>query len=212
MTTSGSSEDKLVLDEALFPRVWDFVQRTLLDPGGVYLYLNPPPTAAPTPTPSRRGSGRGTPVRRDDETLLRPKSEEDEEDELDRKARLRVGAFGATEWVLSGCPTSSPARMYTYSIISLFLRISRCQVRRVGKSKGEGEGERRNSYNRKLPCATYKPCAVVFAIPRYDATVRRYRQLWFRTARRAKICMVLAPNFVAEMQGYELCSHGAACD
>ncbi|EIW55564.1 ubiquitin-protein ligase RKR1 [Trametes versicolor FP-101664 SS1] len=102
VTTSGPSEDKLVLDEALFPRVWDFVQRTLLDPGGVYLYLNPPATAAPTPTPSRRGSGRGTPVRRDDEALLRPKSEEDEEDELDRKARLRVGAFGATKWVLSG--------------------------------------------------------------------------------------------------------------
>lgn len=212
MTTSGPSEDKLVLDEALFPRVWDFVQRTLLDPGGVYLYLNPPATAAPTPTPSRRGSGRGTPVRRDDEALLRPKSEEDEEDELDRKARLRVGAFGATEWVLSGCPTSSPARMYTYSIISLFLRISRCQVWRIGKSEGEGEGERRDPFNRRLPGPTCEPCAVVFAIPRYHAAVRRYRQLWFRTTRCEKIGVVLAPNFVAEMQGYELCLHGVACD
>ncbi|KAI0371298.1 hypothetical protein BV20DRAFT_1035310 [Pilatotrama ljubarskyi] len=101
VSTTQTSGDKLLLDEALFPRVWEFVQRTLLDPGGVYLYLNPPQPAMPTPAPSRKGSGRGTPVRKDDETSARPKADEDEENEQDRKARLRVGAFGATEWVLN---------------------------------------------------------------------------------------------------------------
>ncbi|KAI0360435.1 hypothetical protein OH77DRAFT_1418351 [Trametes cingulata] len=101
VSTAETSETKLLLDEALFPRVWEFVQRTLLDPTGVYLYLNPPQPAIPTPAPSRKGSGRGTPVRRDDETGTRPKADEDEENEQDRKARLRVGAFGATEWVLN---------------------------------------------------------------------------------------------------------------
>ncbi|KAI0336704.1 hypothetical protein GY45DRAFT_1377084 [Cubamyces sp. BRFM 1775] len=95
-----TSESKLVLDETLFPRLWDFVQRTLLDPGGVHLYLNPPQPAIPTPAPSRKGSGRGTPVRKYEETSSRPKADEDEENEQDRNARLRVGAFGAAEWVL----------------------------------------------------------------------------------------------------------------
>ncbi|KAI0646534.1 hypothetical protein C8Q79DRAFT_910042 [Trametes meyenii] len=103
ITTAETSGDGLRLDETLFPRLWDFVQRTLLDPSGVYLYLNPPQPVVPTPASSRRGSGRGTPVRKDNEIISRPKADEDEENELDRKARLRVGAFGATEWILSGC-------------------------------------------------------------------------------------------------------------
>ncbi|KAH9941137.1 uncharacterized protein BXZ73DRAFT_75106 [Epithele typhae] len=101
VSTSESTEGKLLLDAALFPRLWDFVYRTLLDPLGVYLYINPPQTAIPTLTPSRKGSGRGTPVRKDDEPVGRAKAEEDEEKEQDRKARLRVSAFGATEWVLN---------------------------------------------------------------------------------------------------------------
>ncbi|KAI0777188.1 hypothetical protein BD413DRAFT_171550 [Trametes elegans] len=101
VTITGQSDAKIVLDETLFPRLWEFVQRTLLDPGGVYLYLNPPQPALPTPAASRKGSGRGTPVRKDDETSLRTKADEDEENEQDRKARLRIGAFGATEWVLN---------------------------------------------------------------------------------------------------------------
>ncbi|KAI0634826.1 hypothetical protein C8Q77DRAFT_1277694 [Trametes polyzona] len=111
VATTGTSEEKLVLDKALFPRVWEFVQRTLLDPAGVYLYLNPPQPAIPTPAQSRKGSGRGTPVRRDDEPTARPKADEDEEEEQDRKARMRVGAFGATEWVLNAkFSTSEKAR------------------------------------------------------------------------------------------------------
>ncbi|KAI8986673.1 hypothetical protein BD414DRAFT_460911 [Trametes punicea] len=101
VTTAEASESKLLLDASLFSRLWEFVQRTLLNPGGVYLYLNPPQPTVPTPAPSRRTSGRGTPVRKEDETSARPRTEEEEENEQDRKARLRIGAFGATEWVLN---------------------------------------------------------------------------------------------------------------
>ncbi|RPD56966.1 hypothetical protein L226DRAFT_615267 [Lentinus tigrinus ALCF2SS1-7] len=101
VSTTTASDDKLLLDSTLLLSLWDFVQRTLLDPTGVYLYINPPQPAIPTPAQSRRGSGRGTPVRKDEEVHSRPKAEEDEEKEQDRKARLRVGAFGATEWVLN---------------------------------------------------------------------------------------------------------------
>lgn len=120
VSTTAASDDKLFLGPTLLPGLWDFVQRTLLDPIGVYLYINPPQPAIPTPAQSRKGSGRGTPVRKDDDAHTRPKAEEDEEKEQDRKARLRVGAFGATEWVLSGCPASFVAYMYMCSMASPF--------------------------------------------------------------------------------------------
>ncbi|PIL27721.1 hypothetical protein GSI_10874 [Ganoderma sinense ZZ0214-1] len=102
VSTSESSPDKLLLDASLLPRLWEFAQRTLLDPAGVYLYINPPQPVIPVSTPGKKGSGRGTPVRRDPEPASpRAKADEDEENEQDRKARLRVGAFGATEWVLN---------------------------------------------------------------------------------------------------------------
>ena len=110
----NSSPDKLLLGASLLPRLWEFAQRTLLDPSGVYLYINPPQPAIPVLTPSKKGSGRGTPVRRDTEAASpRVKADEDEENEQDRKARLRIGAFGATEWVLSGCPTFLVECMYS---------------------------------------------------------------------------------------------------
>ncbi|KAI0747035.1 hypothetical protein C8Q80DRAFT_1178930 [Daedaleopsis nitida] len=96
-----ASNDKLLLDAALLPRLWDFLQRTLLDPAGVYLYINPPQPAFISSTHGKKGSGRGTPIRKDEEANSRARSEDDEEKEQDRKARLRVGAFGATEWVLN---------------------------------------------------------------------------------------------------------------
>lgn len=125
VTTSDapSPVDKLVLDATLLPHLWNFVQRTLLDPAGVYLYINPPQPVVAVQTPPKKGSGRGTPVRRDGDASPSPraKADEDEENEQDRKARLRVGAFGATEWVLSGCPTSFARSMYMCSMQSFFL-------------------------------------------------------------------------------------------
>ncbi|KAI0075975.1 hypothetical protein K474DRAFT_1645833 [Panus rudis PR-1116 ss-1] len=97
---------KLVLDDASFTRISTFLQRVLLDPGGVYLNVNPPQPAAPPPPPTKKGGSKsaskaGTPVRRDSEQVIRAKPEEDEESEGDRNARLRIGAFGAAEWALS---------------------------------------------------------------------------------------------------------------
>ncbi|KAI0711424.1 hypothetical protein C8Q76DRAFT_677774 [Earliella scabrosa] len=102
VSTRDASEEKLPLDSTRLARLWEFVQRTLLDPVGVYLYINPPQPVIPIVTTGKKGSGRGTPVKKDDEASTRAKTDEDEEKEEDRKARLRVGAFGATEWVLSG--------------------------------------------------------------------------------------------------------------
>ncbi|KAI9062239.1 hypothetical protein FKP32DRAFT_1593812 [Trametes sanguinea] len=108
VSAAQSSDNKLLLDGPLFSSLWEFIQRTLLDPAGVYLYLNPPQPVISTPASSRKGSGRGTPVRKDEDLSTRPKSDEEEENEQDRKARLRIGAFGATEWVLNARISLSP--------------------------------------------------------------------------------------------------------
>ncbi|EMD34704.1 hypothetical protein CERSUDRAFT_116892 [Gelatoporia subvermispora B] len=101
---SGSSSDqadsaKLVLDATLLPRIWDFIHRTILDPGGVYLYINPPQPDAPPPLPPHARKGT-RPVPRKDEEPVRAKPEEEEEGEQDRQARLRIGALGAAAWLL----------------------------------------------------------------------------------------------------------------
>lgn len=95
----GEGDGKLVLDGTLLPLLLSFVQRSLLDPAGVYLYLNPPaPVAAPLP--SKRLPGRTGPARDDCEGVSRTKGEGDEENEQDKNARLRVSAFGAVAWVM----------------------------------------------------------------------------------------------------------------
>lgn len=107
--------DRLFLDSTLLPRLWEFIQRTLLDPLGVYLYINPSQPTIPITAPGMKVSGRGTSIRKADDTTS-PKADEEEEKEQDRKARLRVSAFRATEWVLSGCYTSFVDCMYNHSM------------------------------------------------------------------------------------------------
>ncbi|KAI3605699.1 delta 9-fatty acid desaturase [Moniliophthora roreri] len=70
-----------------------FVQRAALDPIGVYVYLNPAPHSKKARTPINVSRSE-TP---DGESRARP---EDEESEQDRKARIRVGAFGSLAWIL----------------------------------------------------------------------------------------------------------------
>ncbi|KAJ2933069.1 hypothetical protein H1R20_g4020, partial [Candolleomyces eurysporus] len=95
------------LEEASQAALVEFVQRTALDPAGIYAYLNPiQPSITPGPSHpgSRKGSGRSTPAiqqRKDNpDQLIRTKLEESEENEQDRKARLRFGALGAIKWIL----------------------------------------------------------------------------------------------------------------
>ena len=106
LSDSGHS-GKLVLDEVLTPCLISFLQKTFLDPSITYSHLNPvQPTVVSIP--SRKVSGRGTPLPSRIETpdSSRSKAEEDEENEQDRKARLRVGAFGAIGWILGNSTTS----------------------------------------------------------------------------------------------------------
>lgn len=72
----------------------------LLDPGGVYLYFNPP-HYAPAPLPPHAKGAKGKPPpKKEPESAARAKPEEEEEKEEDRNARLRSSAFGAAEWIL----------------------------------------------------------------------------------------------------------------
>ena len=67
-----------------------------------------------------------TAARRDVEAAMHRRGSEDEEEEKeqDRKARLRVGAFGATDWVLSGYPSSCTAHVPVFN--SLPFALSSC--------------------------------------------------------------------------------------
>ena len=80
--------------------LFEFVQRTALDPAGTYAYLNPmQPSVAPPSHPGSKKRGPPPPSR----AVPEPRSkaeEENEENEQDRKARLRFGALGALRWML----------------------------------------------------------------------------------------------------------------
>jgi hypothetical protein len=97
---------KWVLSDDVLNHFLSFVQRAVLDPAGLYTYLNPvPPSAAPTPP--RRVPGRSTPLpilrKEDVELSYRSKGEDEVEDEQDRKARLRVSSLGVLKWILGAC-------------------------------------------------------------------------------------------------------------
>ncbi|OCH91295.1 hypothetical protein OBBRIDRAFT_887096 [Obba rivulosa] len=92
---------KLVLNGSLLPALWEFIYRTILDPTEVYLYVNPPQPEVPLPPLARKGGARPTQRPKDEEPVARAKPDEEEENEQDRKARLRIGALQAAVWVLS---------------------------------------------------------------------------------------------------------------
>jgi hypothetical protein len=115
VTTPTSADDSLslsnllLLDDSTRSSLTSFIQRATLDPGAVYLYLNPiaPPVPPPVVRPyqSKKGSAKGSYVSSptgDDggDQTPRTKVDEQEESEQDRKARLRIGAFGAAKWIL----------------------------------------------------------------------------------------------------------------
>lgn len=125
-TISGSSSQatqeigsrKLQLDEERLKQLWTLTYRTILDPIGIYTYVNPPQPAVPPPQPhsarkgparTPHGGGRNQSTQSQhrggsagvgrEEDSGRTKSEEDEESEEDRSARLRVAGIGAAEWI-----------------------------------------------------------------------------------------------------------------
>ncbi|PPQ64462.1 hypothetical protein CVT24_008472 [Panaeolus cyanescens] len=92
-TTTNAKQ--LVLDDNSRSSLLSFLQRTILDPNGVYIYLNPPPPTAPPPPshPSKKSFGKNssaTPQRDDGDATPRSKIDEQEESEVDRRGRLRI--------------------------------------------------------------------------------------------------------------------------
>lgn len=101
--TSGDPGKGIQITHRILNPLQAFLQRAVLDPMGLYADLNPPPVAPPSLVQAKRGSGRPAPSpgsRREDDSNTRSKGEEMEESETDRRARLRIGAFGAVRWLL----------------------------------------------------------------------------------------------------------------
>ncbi|TFK64592.1 hypothetical protein BDN72DRAFT_260036 [Pluteus cervinus] len=104
ISASGDPERVIQINQHILNPLQAFLQRAVLDPIGLYTDLNPPPPIAPPSlVQAKRGQGRPVPSpgsRRDDDANTRSKGEEMEESETDRRARLRIGAFGAVRWLL----------------------------------------------------------------------------------------------------------------
>ncbi|KAF8650294.1 hypothetical protein AX16_005322 [Volvariella volvacea WC 439] len=125
-TDENNSTSLLSLTKDAISAVQLFVRRAALDPQGMYDELNPPPPVAPPPPAhalaakgrgGRHGGGglpasRSAPVismskRGDDEAAARGKSDELEESETDRRARIRISAFGTIRWLLENVDIKS---------------------------------------------------------------------------------------------------------
>jgi hypothetical protein len=102
--SSKANASDLTLDNYLLPPIERFIQRTILDPSAVFVYLNPAQAPVVSTPPQKKGPGdvrrEREKVREDSEVAARTKAEDMEENEQDRRARLRVGALGALRWVL----------------------------------------------------------------------------------------------------------------
>lgn len=91
---------RLPIKSTAFTSLWDFTQRVLLDPLGVYAYVNPPQPVFITSSKSA-GKGGSARTRHEDDPPSRSGREDEEESDGDRKARLIIGGFGIAEWMLS---------------------------------------------------------------------------------------------------------------
>ncbi|KAJ3574319.1 hypothetical protein NP233_g1845 [Leucocoprinus birnbaumii] len=129
-TADNSTNKSFLVEDSSRNAILSFVQRTILDPLSVYAYLNPPPASnVPTPpdipTPKNRrpgGSNKQSAASKHQQLAAaiaaarkggievgepaRSKTEEYEESETDRKARLRIGGLGSLQWFLENGPLS----------------------------------------------------------------------------------------------------------
>ena len=125
----GGENRKHVLDATQMAALFAFVQRALLDPLALHAYLNPVQVPVDVAVP-KTIRGRPVPVvpaaaqtrRADQETPARAKGEGEEESEVDRRARLRIGALGALQWILGTCVT----------VISCFALLRSAQMFTLG--------------------------------------------------------------------------------
>ncbi|KAJ7199225.1 hypothetical protein GGX14DRAFT_468328 [Mycena pura] len=87
------------------PALFSFLERTLMHPDALYTELNPPPPPAPPP-PSAGKRPIGVVQQQQPPRI---KADELEESEPDRRARLRIAAFGALKHRLETTQTPLPA-------------------------------------------------------------------------------------------------------
>ncbi|KAF8624962.1 hypothetical protein AX15_005604 [Amanita polypyramis BW_CC] len=108
VTADTQAQGLLRLENGLLEPIISFIQNAALNPLGVYTYLNPAPPIAPPPPIHKRSGGRPSPapVRKGEEQSSRSKTDEIEESEPDKKARIRCGAIGAIRWMLDTSPDS----------------------------------------------------------------------------------------------------------
>lgn len=123
-------DEKLVLDATQMAALFVFVQRALLDPLALHAYLNPVQVPVDVSVPRTiRGKPVSTvpvaaaPIRRADaESMARAKGEGEEESETNRRARLRIGALGALQWIL-GTHTFHALRLWS-ALLRVYARYS----------------------------------------------------------------------------------------
>ena len=157
-------EKRLLLDGAQRAALLVFVQRALLDPLALHVYLNPVQVPVEIVVPRTiRGKPVPTPVvaaqtwRADSELSARVKGESEEESETDRKARLRIGALGALQGIL-GMWTR-----YAISVVPFSRKTYRCSF------SGAWTQVTRRSTRHSLRYAV-----VEFSSSRADMSIRRY--------------------------------------
>ena len=102
-TSLSVSADKLHISGILLHSLIAFVQRAILNPTELYLHLNPVQVAVDL-TPPKKVHGRvvlSPPVKKEEEDGgSRTRGDGDEENDSDRRARLRVGGLGVVQWLL----------------------------------------------------------------------------------------------------------------
>jgi hypothetical protein len=123
---SASSSAILVTEDAK-GSLNSFIQRTILDPVGIYGYLNPSPPPPPQPSHSYKKGGKAAPPaqsRKDEgDATPRSKMDEQEESETDRRARLRIAGLGAARAFLGTSTTLSEDLRSFYSNAALWTVI-----------------------------------------------------------------------------------------
>lgn len=118
IVATSPSPTQFLLNDNMTASLNSFVERAVLDPSGIYLYLNPLPPPPPPTSGSKKGASKvssvSTPRKDDGDQTPRSKQEENEEGEQDRRARLRIAGLGALRWLLNESSTTFSEEILTF--------------------------------------------------------------------------------------------------
>ncbi|KAG5352362.1 hypothetical protein C0989_002683 [Termitomyces sp. Mn162] len=136
-TFVSGPRDQLLLDDTYLSPLVAFVQRTILDPNGAYVYLNPPQLVVPVPVGKKGVTRKEEPA-----DTPRSKADEQEESDTDRKARLRIGGLGAIRRIVETLQTALPNEVLEFfknpALWSSLYHAERCPFVSV---EGFGHGQ-----------------------------------------------------------------------